>query len=101
MLIDITKSNFDEKVKNNNKPILLDFWATWCGPCQMVSPIVQEIANEHDDIDVGKINVDNEVELAQAFGIASIPTLIVIKDAKAINKTIGFRSKEEILKMLY
>lgn len=101
MLIEITKDNFDEKVKNNSKPILLDFWATWCGPCQMISPIVHEIAEEHDDIDVGKVNVDDASELAAAFGITSIPTLIVIKDGKSVNQAVGFRSKEEILDMIY
>ncbi len=101
MLIDITKDNFDEKVKNNDKPILLDFWATWCGPCQMVAPIVHEIADEHDDIDVGKVNVDDASDLAAAFGITSIPTLIVIKDGKSVNQAVGFRSKEEILDMIY
>ena len=78
----ITKANYDELVKNSDKPVLLDFWAPWCGPCRMVGPIVEEIAQEREDIAVGKINVDEEVELAMEFGVASIPTLVVVEHGK-------------------
>ena len=84
----ITKDNFEEKVLNNKKTVLIDFWASWCGPCKMLSPIVSEIAEENSDIDVGKINVDEEAELSLEFSIMSIPTLIVFKDGKAVKKSI-------------
>lgn len=100
MTVEITKENFEEKVKNSTKPVLLDFWATWCGPCQMVAPILHEIAEERSDVVVGKIDVDTQPELASAFGIVSIPTLIVIKDGKSVEKAVGFRTKAEILAML-
>ena len=93
----ITKDNFEEKVLNNKKTVLIDFWASWCGPCKMLSPIVSEIAEENSDIDVGKINVDEEAELSLEFSIMSIPTLIVFKDGKAVKKSIGLVSKQEIL----
>ena len=96
----ITKANFDELVKSSSKPVLLDFWAPWCGPCRMVGPIVEEIAGEREDIAVGKINVDEEVELAMEFGVASIPTLVVMKNGKLVNKTVGAKPKAQILAML-
>lgn len=96
----ITKDNFEEKVLNNKKTVLIDFWASWCGPCKMLSPIVSEVAEENGDIDVGKINVDEEAELSLEFSIMSIPTLIVFKDGKAVKKSIGLVSKEEILELI-
>ena len=98
--ININKNNFQNEVLNSEKKVLLDFWAPWCGPCRMVVPIVEEIADEHPDIKVGKINVDEEVELASQFGIMSIPTLVVIENGKIVNQAMGARTKEAILGML-
>ena len=99
-VVQITKANFEELVLKNSTPVLLDFWATWCGPCRMVAPIVEEIASERDDILVGKINVDEEMELAVQFGIISIPTLVVMKNGELANKAVGYMPKAEILKLL-
>ena len=99
-MTNITKANFEELVLNNPKPVLLDFWATWCGPCRMVAPIVEEIAAERQDILVGKVNVDEEMELAMQFGIVSIPTQIVMKDGKVANKAVGYMPKAQILQLL-
>ena len=98
--VTITKANFDELVLQNSKPVLLDFWAPWCGPCRMVAPIVAEIAEEREDILVGKINVDEEIELAMQYGIASIPTLLVLKNGQIAAKSIGYRPKAEIEALL-
>ena len=98
-VININKNNFD-LVKNSDKKVLLDFYADWCGPCRMVSPIVEEIANEREEILVAKINVDNEPELASEFGVVSIPALFVIKDGKIINQASGARPKPQILALL-
>ena len=94
-VIHITKENFDSVI-SGEKPVLLDFWAPWCGPCRMVAPIVEQIANDREDVVVGKVNVDEEMELAVRFKIISIPTLIVMKDGKEAAKTIGYCPKEEI-----
>ena len=95
----VNKANFEE-IKNSEKPVLLDFYADWCGPCRMVSPIVDEIAEERDDIVVGKINVDAEPELAEAFGVISIPTLVVLKGGAIVNRVTGARPKAQILSLL-
>lgn len=95
----VSKDNFNE-VKASDKPVLLDFYADWCGPCMMVSPVVDEIAKENPQYLVGKINVDNEPELTRDFGIVSIPLLVVMKDGKIVNQAVGARSKEQILAML-
>lgn len=99
-VVTITKENFENEVLKSDKPVLLDFWATWCGPCRMVSPIVDEIANERDDIKVGKINVDEQGELSMQFRIVSIPTLIVMKNGEVVNKAVGAMPKKEILNLL-
>ena len=99
-LINVTADNFKEKVLDSTVPVLLDFWATWCGPCQMIAPTIHEIAEERADITVGKVNVDEQPGLAEAFGIVSIPTLVVIKDGKATAQASGVRPKDAILKML-
>ena len=98
--ININKNNFQSEVMNSEKPVLLDFWAPWCGPCRMVAPIVEEIARECKDIKVGKVNVDEQPELASRFGVMSIPTLVVIKDGKIVNQAMGARPKNAILGML-
>ena len=98
--MNINKKNFHEEVLNSDKPVLLDFWAPWCGPCRMVGPVVDEIAAERSDIKVGKVNVDEQRQLAMQFGVLSIPTLVVIKDSKVVNKVVGACPKEQILSML-
>ena len=95
-----SKENFASEVLNSNKPVLLDFYADWCGPCRMVGPIVSEIANERSDVKVGKINVDEQPELAAQFQVMSIPMLAVIKNGKLENQVVGYRSKEQIEAML-
>ena len=98
--LSITKNNFQEEVINSEKPVLLDFWASWCGPCRMVSPIVDEIAQERPDVKVCKVNVEEQRELAAAFKVMSIPTLVVMKGGKIINRALGARPKEQILDLL-
>ena len=96
----ITKDNFQELVVNADRKVLLDFWAPWCGPCRMVSPIVDEIAEERKDILVGKVNVDEEMELAAQFQVMSIPTLVVLKKGQVVNRVVGARPKDAILSLL-
>lgn len=98
--IQINKNNFNEEVLNSDKPVLLDFWASWCGPCRMVSPIVDEIADSQGDIKVGKINIDEQMELANQFQIMSIPTLVVMKNGRVVNRSVGAKSRDQILAML-
>jgi thioredoxin 1 len=98
-VIKVNQENF-ESLKNSDKPVLLDFYADWCGPCRMVSPIIDEIANERDDIVVGKVNVDNEHDLASEFGVFSIPTLVVLEGGKVIKQVSGARPKAAILALL-
>ena len=98
--ININKNNFQNEVMNSDKPVLLDFWAPWCAPCRMVVPIIEEIAGERPDIKVGKINVDEQPELASKFGIMSIPTLVVMKNGKIVQQISGARPKNAILEML-
>jgi thioredoxin 1 len=98
--MNINKNNFHEEVMNSDKPVLVDFWAPWCGPCRMVVPIVEEIAAEHPEYKVVKVNVDEEVELASQFKVFSIPTLVVVKNGQVVSQSVGAKPKNQILAML-
>ncbi|MDY6387358.1 MAG: thioredoxin [Fibrobacter sp.] len=99
--MNITKNNFEQEVLHSDKPVLIDFWAPWCGPCRMLSPVISEIAEEYGDkIKVCKVNVDDEGELAASFNVMSIPTLVVVKDGKVTNSAVGVRPKVQIVEMI-
>jgi thioredoxin 1 len=99
-VITITKENFAQEVLQSEKPVLLDFWASWCGPCRMLSPIVDEVAEERGDVKVGKVNVDEQPELAGQFGVMSIPTLLVFEQGKLVRQAVGARPKASVLDLL-
>ena len=98
--VKITKENFQRNAVQSGKPVLLDFWASWCGPCRMLSPIVDQVADERPDVKVGKVNVDEQPDLAAQFGVMSIPTLLVFKDGKLVNQSVGSRPKAGVLALL-
>ena len=98
--IQVNKDNFQEVVLNSDKPVLVDFWASWCGPCRMVAPVLEEIANERSDVKVCKINVDEEPELAGRYNVMSIPTLLVVKEGQVVNQAVGAKPKSQILSLL-
>ena len=99
-IVNANKDNFKNEVLLSDKPVLLDFWAPWCGPCRMVGPVLEQISNERDDVKVVKVNIDEELELSLEFGIMSIPTIMVVKEGKVVNQSLGAKPKNQILQML-
>jgi len=100
LILTVNKNNFQKEVLESDRPVLIDFWASWCGPCKSLSPIIDEISAEHPEIKVCKVNIDEEQELASRFDIMSVPTLLVIKDGKVVNQSVGLKPKNQILQML-
>lgn len=100
MEIVLTKDNFESEVINSDKPVMVDFWATWCGPCRMIAPIVEQIANENDNIKVGKVNVDEQMELAIKYKIDAIPAILFFKNGELVKKSVGFSEKNELLQII-
>lgn len=98
--LELTAENFEQEVLKSDKPVLVDFWASWCGPCKMLSPVIEEIADEHSEIKVGKVNVDEQPELAQKYGVMSIPTVLLIKDGEEVNKSVGAVPKQQLLDLI-
>lgn len=98
--VNVTKANFEEEVLKSDKTVIMDFWATWCGPCRMLSPVLAEIAEEHPEIKVCKVNCDEEEDLAAQFKVMSIPALFVVKNGEVVNSAVGFKPKEEVLALL-
>lgn len=99
-VLHLTKENFESEVMQSDKPVFIDFWADWCGPCQMVAPVIEEISNEVTDVKIAKVNVDEEMELAQKYSVMSIPTMVLIKNGEVVNTTVGAQPKEDILKFI-